>query len=298
METQTRYDVTIPEDKPLAPADVKHQIGLIQEIMRDAMKDGEHFGKIPGCGDKPTLLKPGAEKLNLTFRMAPDPEVEVRELPGGHREYQVKCKMTSILTGRFLGAGVGSATTMETKWRYRKAEQKCPECGKETIIKGKKEYGGGWLCYQKKGGCGAKFEDGDPKIENQNMGRIEHDNPADYYNTCLKMAKKRALVDAVLTVTAASDIFTQDIEEMVENESIEKGKESRKPEQSQAGVITEPQRKRFYVIAKKTGATDDAIKEWLLAEYGIEHTRDIPKSTYEEICNRVVDDLSEPGKEG
>ena len=30
--------------------------------MGAAMKDGEHFGKIPGCGDKPTLLKPGAEK--------------------------------------------------------------------------------------------------------------------------------------------------------------------------------------------------------------------------------------------
>jgi hypothetical protein len=44
-------------------------------------------------------------------------------------------------------------------------------------------------------------------------GKIEHDNPSDYYNTCLKMGKKRALVDAVLTSTAASDIFTQDIEE-------------------------------------------------------------------------------------
>ena len=48
------------------------------------------------------------------------------------------------------------------------------------------------------------------------MGRIEHDNPADYYNTVLKMAKKRAHVDAVLTATAASDIFTQDIEDMPE----------------------------------------------------------------------------------
>lgn len=103
---------------------------------------------------------------------------------------------------------------MESKWRFRKAEQKCPSCGKETIIKGKKDYGGGWLCYGKKGGCGAKFKDGDPAIENQNMGRVEHDNPADYYNTCLKMAKKRALVDAILTATAASDIFTQDVEDM------------------------------------------------------------------------------------
>ena len=35
----------------------------------------------------------------------------------------------------------------------------CPNCGKDTIIKSKPEYGGGWLCYSKKGGCGAKFTD-------------------------------------------------------------------------------------------------------------------------------------------
>lgn len=33
----------------------------------------------------------------------------------------------------------------------------CPNCGKDTIIKGREEYGGGWLCYKAKGGCGAKF---------------------------------------------------------------------------------------------------------------------------------------------
>jgi len=33
-------------------------------------------------------------------------------------------------------------------------------------------------------------------------------------NTILKMAKKRAQVDAVITATAASDIFTQDIEDL------------------------------------------------------------------------------------
>lgn len=41
----------------------------------------------------------------------------------------------------------------------------CPECGKDTIIKGKEEYGGGWLCYKAKGGCGAKF-DKEPQGEN------------------------------------------------------------------------------------------------------------------------------------
>ena len=39
--------------------------------------------------------------------------------------------------------------------------------------------------------------------------------PEDQYNTVLKMAKKRSHVDAILTATAASDIFTQDIEDGV-----------------------------------------------------------------------------------
>jgi hypothetical protein len=43
---------------------------------------------------------------------------------------------------------------------------------------------------------------------------VENEDIADVFNTVLKMGKKRAFVDAVLSATAASDIFTQDIEEM------------------------------------------------------------------------------------
>jgi hypothetical protein len=70
-------------------------------------------------------------------------------------------------------------------------------------------------------GFSTKKVDGNWMIAKMTGGKVEYDNPADYYNTCWKMAKKRALVDAVLTVTAASDIFTQDVEEMVENGTIE-----------------------------------------------------------------------------
>ena len=44
--------------------------------------------------------------------------------------------------------------------------------------------------------------------------RSENDNPWEYDNTLLKMAQKRALVAAVLNSTAASDIFTQDVEDL------------------------------------------------------------------------------------
>lgn len=181
---------------------------LVQEAMKAVMHEGEHFGKIPGCGDKPALLKAGAEKLGMTFRLKASFEVDERQLPNNHREYSVKC----ILSDGNMG--VGSCTTMESKYRFRGGERKCPDCGKATIIVGKKEFGGGFLCFAKKGGCGAKFADDDKRITEQQIGKVEHDNPADFYNTCLKMAKKRAHVDAIITATACSDIFTQDIEEM------------------------------------------------------------------------------------
>jgi len=210
-----KYQESLPMEWSVS--DVMIQVQKIQEIMHQAMKKDEHYGIIPGT-TKPTLYKPGAEKLGLTFRLMPQFKITKSELPNGHREYEVVCTLIHVPSQLMMGEGVGSCSTMESKYRFRKANQKCPKCGKEeTIIKGKKEYGGGWLCYAKKGGCGAKFKDGDPEIENQNLGRIEHDNPADYYNTVLKMAKKRSHVDAMLTATAASDIFTQDLEDLREN---------------------------------------------------------------------------------
>jgi hypothetical protein len=206
----------------LEPSVVKQQVQVIQQVMREAMKENEHYGTIPGCGDKKVLMKSGAEKLGFTFRIAPEYEVNRADLPGGHREYQVTCRLRSIHSGDLVGSGVGLCSTMESKYRWRNGELKCPSCGKSgTVIKGKAEFGGGWLCWQRKDGCGAKFEDGDPRIEKQPRGRVDNPDIADTFNTVLKMAKKRAHVDAILTATAASDIFTQDLEDTVVGEVID-----------------------------------------------------------------------------
>ncbi len=201
--------------QPLTLQDVRNQVNRIQEIMRDVMKKGEHYDTLPDC-EKPCLLKPGAEKLCLTFRMAPKYDVILRQLADGHREYEVVCYLYHIYTGVFLGSGVGLCSTQESKYAYRNAERKCPMCGKTAIIRGQKKFGGGWVCWKKKGGCGAKFPDGDKGIEGQDIGKVPNPNIADTYNTVLKIGKKRAHVDASLTVTAASDIFTQDLEDMHE----------------------------------------------------------------------------------
>lgn len=197
----------------LTPFDVRAQVNLIQHILKEVMKKDEHYGVIPGTGTKPTLLKAGAEKLCLTFRLDPQYHID-QKYEGQHLSVVSKCTLYHIPTGQRFGSGMGSCSTRESKYAYRQAAIKCPACGKETVIKGKEEYGGGWVCFKKKGGCGAKFSDGDKAIESQPRGRVPNEDIADQYNTVLKMANKRSLVAAVLNATAASDIFTQDIEDM------------------------------------------------------------------------------------
>ena len=205
-ETQA---VTAYAPDTLRPADIIRQVALIQEVMAAVMKDGEHYGKIPGCGDKPTLLKPGAEILNLTFRMAPRFKVDERELAGGHREFYIECGLYSINSGAFLGMGVGFATTMESKYRYRNIADY--ELTGEDIPKDSKERK---KDYRKQGFGMKKVEGVWEWVKYTDAEKVENPDPADTYNTVLKMGKKRAMVDAVLTVTAASDMFTQDIEEL------------------------------------------------------------------------------------
>lgn len=50
------------------------------------------------------------------------------------------------------------------------------------------------------------------------------------------------------------------------------------------GCITPPQQKRLWAIAKSAGWENDEIKTLLKSKYSIEHTSDVPKALYEEIC--------------
>lgn len=201
----------------LTAADMRSQVQLIQEVMKEVMKPDVHYGVVPGTGDKPSLLKAGAEKLCMTFRLGPDYEIVDKDRDGDHLTITSKCTLTHIPTGMKVGSALGSCSTMETKYAYRKGVRKCPSCNAESIIKGKAEYGGGWVCFKAKGGCGAKFNDGDPAIESQQIGRVANEDKADQYNTVLKMANKRALLAAVLNATAASDCFSQDLLEDTEH---------------------------------------------------------------------------------
>lgn len=201
----------------LTVADLVRQQGLIQSAMKQVMTIGHHYGEVPGTrgqdGEvKQTLLKPGAEKLCALFCLTPQFDVQITPMDGGHREYSATCTLTHRSSGAVVASAMGSCSTMESKYRWRNAKPKCPDCGVEAIFKSKN--GPGWFCWGKHGGCGANFGNPkDPRIVTQKVGRAENPDIADQYNTCLKMAEKRALVAAVLLATAASDMFIPEDEE-------------------------------------------------------------------------------------
>jgi hypothetical protein len=194
---------------------------IMNQFINDVLKEGEDYGYMPGDTrkeKKKVLLKPGAEKLCSIFGLAPRyvKETVIEDWTGSEHlgealfYYEYRCQL--YRGDRFMGEGIGSANSWEEKYRWRESKRKCPTCGAEAIIKGKEEYGGGWLCWKKNGGCGGKFADGDQSIEGQPGGRVPNPNSADVVNTCQKMGQKRAQVAAVLVVTNCSDAFTQDLE--------------------------------------------------------------------------------------
>jgi hypothetical protein len=182
----------------LTANDVLAQVQRIQQVMAQVMTEGQHYGEIPGMKAKKgeakkfVLLKPGAEKIMLTFRISN--ELRVEDLSGSdERRYRVTARAIHIQSGQMLGEGVGEASTSEEKYKWRAAV--CVEEFEESPADRRREkWSKGW-------------DRGPYKTQQVRT------NPEDLANTVLKMAKKRALVDMVLTVTAASDIFTQDLDE-------------------------------------------------------------------------------------
>jgi len=238
-EQETKETVNETETKAVVKKDVQivekasvqtvlEQVNIIQELYSKAMKEGVDYGIIPGCG-KPSLLKAGAEKITFMFRLRPNFIVEKEWLSNGHLVVNCKCELLNQ-NGDKLGEGVGMCSTLEKKYRWRDANRKCPVCGKETIFKDKKE-GGGWYCWTKKGGCGKQFAENDSAILNQIVGKVENPDIADEYNTVLKMAKKRAYIDATLTVSGVSDLFTQDLDEKIEHNNGETKETQQEQEQ-------------------------------------------------------------------
>ena len=160
------------------------RIAMLKQFVREHMVEGEDYGVIPGASPKPTLFKPGAEKLNAIFGLAPVVEItnRVEDWDAGFAAYEIKVILINKRSGGVEAEGIGNCNSRERRYK------------------------------------------------NQDAANIA--------NTLLKMAKKRALIDATLSATRASGMFTQDLEDMDFSER--NGSSSREPSRERA----EPSREK------------------------------------------------------
>lgn len=231
--------VALEPTRPVAPVALRTQLtpaALREEIekqkeMRSIMKDyvqsqmveNHHYyymSRVTNptaeikAGEKPALMQDGAYMIMSLYRCIPG---SVRNDIIRHEDGHVTVVSEAPIynaDGHLIATGNGSCSTRESKYAYRKGERVCPDCGVGAIIKGK-DFSGkggptGWVCFAKKGGCGAKFSDGDARIEEQQIGRIDNPDIADIENTVLKMSVKRATVAAVRKLPLVSDLFSTD----------------------------------------------------------------------------------------
>ncbi len=178
----------------LPTTEVIARVHRIQEVMKALMKDGTHFGTIPGT-PKPTLYKPGAETLLMTFRIAASPsQIEDLSTPDEVR-YRVTVRGTNQVSGEVVGEMVGECSSNEEKYRWRK-----PVCDEEWNDTDEDRRRATW----KKGSQGPY------KVKQVRT------SPPDVANTILKMAIKRGLIALTLVSLGASDIFAQDLEDLTD----------------------------------------------------------------------------------
>jgi hypothetical protein len=257
----------------------------VTEFVSRVLRKDVDYGVIPGT-EKRTLLKPGAEKLTTFFGLSTRFELLERiedwtgEAHGGEPFFYYLYRCRLYRGDVLIAEGDASCNSREAKYRWREAQRACPACGQSAIIKGKEDFGGGWLCWKKKGGCGAKYPDGDQTIESQQTGRVFNPDIADQVNTIQKMSQKRCLVGAVLLAVNASEFFTQDVEDMHFNAAA--------VAREAGGDLDEEIR----AACRALGKTEEQLAGWLRKKYGADGIGGLSESDRREVLTLLRSMLS------
>lgn len=221
---------------------------LVEIVKSEVMVPDVDYGRIPGT-EKPTLLKPGAEKLCTLFGLSPEFVLEhvIEDWTGADHGgeplfyYRYKCRLTK--NGFLIGEGIASCNSWESKYRYRwvNEDQVPPHLSKDSLPKRTAELVEPLFAINKAETAGkygkpkeywdrfkAAMEDGTARQTTRKKAdggempaiaiggtvyRVPNQESPDVVNTCQKMAQKRSLVASVLIGTNASEFFSQDLED-------------------------------------------------------------------------------------
>jgi hypothetical protein len=197
----------------VGPQEAKKRLMELQSFVKSVMHRGEDFGLIPGV-KKPCLFKPGAEKLSEIYGLVPSYIVDTatEDWDKTFFYYRIRCQLRR--GDRPVSEGLGSCNSREDRYAWRWSDEKYLPPGIDKSLLRKKKGKWGWTF------------------------RIPNDDLCSQANTILKMAKKRAFVDAVITATRSSGLFTQDVEDLPAEDEVEP-EQSPMEEQLDAAIVAE-----------------------------------------------------------
>lgn len=196
----------------VSSSESKRRIEELEKFVEEVMVKGIDYGLIDGFS-KPTLLKPGAEKLCDVFGFSKSVDVvnRIEQWDTGLFAYEVKMTLTRKDNGVVEAEGIGSCNSKEAAFNQQ--------------------------------------------------------NPFTIVNTVLKMAKKRALIDAVLSATRSSGIFTQDIEDFSASSNNIGGDEP----------VTKHQLLKIHQIVAKLNMRHEVAKKMIQMKYFVDHSTKLSK---------------------
>lgn len=211
------------------------KIAQFQAVVQKTLKKDHDYGVIPGTGSKPTLLKPGAEKILMLMGLTSEYDIveKVQDYESGFFAFTVKC---TIYKGDMkITEGVGHANTREKRYTTGRAQDAY------TLA-----------------------------------------------NTVLKMAKKRAQVDTVLTVASLSEIFTQDLEDLEApptppNPQHKNQQQPPQPAGNGNGSASDAQKRKIFAITKNLGMEPETVKRIMADKFGKESSADLTKKEASEL---------------
>lgn len=155
--------------------ELKEQRKLLMEYVSSQLIKDVDYGIIPGT-KKPSLYKPGAEKLRTLFALSVKIDMVDKELDRQGNFAMFTYKATVSRNGALLAECEGACNSQEKKYKERTT----------------------WEYDQ---------------MHKKKVPKTEATPVCDILNTLQKMAQKRAFVGAILLACGASDFFTQDIDD-------------------------------------------------------------------------------------
>jgi hypothetical protein len=246
--------VPAPRITPETIQETMQSIALLQSMVNDLLIRGIDYGRIPGT-PQDSLWDPGASQIISAFNCYPG-ERRMLKLEDSAEKIVVcvEVPIISRATGQVVSTGIGAASTLETKYKYRWAPNPQEWGYDEAAIK----------TFKTKPG---RDDDGNEVT----LYRIPNPEHSELLNTILKMASKRAEVDAAESLPGVSSVLRQ----------IFSGK---KVARSEKGEYEGPVWQRFWGEVRRLGLTDQearaklgvvSIKEWLGKGRSLDEALDI-----------------------